>query len=86
MNLLVVNPKYTWLTTQVSCILSTVDQMKDTKPKHNKRGVIQSLYNFLFGNPDSSADIEAIKNNMAILQENQDILSNQIRKHSILLM
>ena len=34
----------------------------------------------MFGDPNSSADIESIKVNMAILEENQDVLSNQIQK------
>ena len=37
-------------------------------------------FNFFFGNPDSSANVEAIKINIAILEENQDVLSNQIQK------
>ena len=54
--------------------------MKDTNPKLNKRGIINSLFDFLFSDLDSSADIEAIKNNMAILQENYDVLGNQIQR------
>ena len=42
--------------------------------------IIHSLSNFLFGNPNSLADIESIKNNMMILEENQNILSNQMQK------
>ena len=42
-----------------------------------KKGIIHSLFNFLFGNPNSPEEINAIKNNMAILEENQDILSSQ---------
>ena len=39
-----------------------------------------SLFYFLFVDPDGSADNEGIKDNMAIIQENQDIHSNQIQK------
>ena len=59
-----------WLTTQVNCILTTLDHTKDTNPKCTKRGVIHSLFNFLFVNLNSSADIETIKNNMMFLEEN----------------
>ena len=70
------------LTTQINNICDHLDQ---TGPKHAKRSIIHSLFNFLFGDPDSSAEINGIKNNMAILEENQDILSSQIqRKHLIL--
>ena len=51
-----------------------------TGPKHAKRGVTHSSFNFWFGNPNSSAANNAIKNNMAIFEKNQDILSSQIRK------
>ena len=67
----------TQLTTQINNIFSTLDQ---TGPKQVKRGIIHSLFNFLFGNPNSSAEINAIKNNMSILEENQDVLSSQIQK------
>ena len=69
------------LTSQINNIFATLDQ---TGPKCAKRGIIHSLFNFLFGNPNSSEEINAIKNNMAILEENQDILSSQIKKHLIL--
>ena len=49
------------LTTQVNYILTTLNQTKDTNPKHNRRCVIHSLFNFLFGDPNGSADIEPIK-------------------------
>ena len=71
------NPKIAQLTTQVSNISTTLDQ---TSLKHAERGIILSLLNFLFGNPNSLAEINVIKNNMAILEENQDILSDQIQK------
>ena len=66
------------LTTKANWILTTLDQTKDTNPKHNKRGVIHSIFNFLFGDTNGSADIEAIKDNMTMLQENQDALINRI--------
>ena len=53
------------LTTQFNHILTTLDQTKDN-PKCTKRGMIHSLFNFLFGNVNCSADIESIKNNMVI--------------------
>ena len=37
------------------------------------------LVNFLFGNPNSSAKINTIQNNMAIIEGNQDVLSSQIQ-------
>ena len=58
-------------------ILATLDQ---TGPKHAKRGLIDSLFNFLFGGPNSAEEINAIKYNMTILKENQDSLSSQIQK------
>ena len=67
----------TQLTMQVNHIFMTLDQ---TKPKHSKRGNIHSLFNILFGDPVRLADIESIINNMAILEENQDVLSSQIQK------
>ena len=63
-------------TTQINNIFSTLDQ---TGPKHANRYIIHSLFNFLFGDVNSSAEIKAIKNNMAILKENQDVLSSQIK-------
>ena len=45
-----------------------------------KWGVMHSLFNFLFGNQNSSAEINTIKNTMAILEENQDIFSSLIQK------
>ena len=84
-NLLIVNPKLSWLTTQVNHISTILNQTKDTNPKHNKRGIINSLLYFLFYNPDGSPDIEATNSNMAILQENQDVVSNQIWKTFIFL-
>ena len=65
------------LTSQVDSILATLDQ---SSPKCTKTVIIHSLFNFLFGNLNSAKEIKAIKNNMAILKENQDILSNQIQK------
>ena len=70
------------LTTQINNIFATLDQ---TCPKHAKRDILHSLFNFMFCNPNRSGEINAIKNNMAILRENQDILSSQIeKKHSII--
>ena len=51
----------TQLTTKVNHIFATLDQ---TNPKCAKRGIIHSLFNFLFSNLNSSADINSIKNNM----------------------
>ena len=56
-----------WLTTLVNNIFSTLEH---AGPKGAKRGIIHSLFNFLIGNPNSSAKINTIKNNMAILEEN----------------
>ena len=65
------------LTSQVDNIFANLDQ---SDPKCTKRGIIHSLFNFLFENSNSAKEINAIKNNMAILKENQDILSSQIQK------
>ena len=62
---------------QLNHIFTTLDQ---TNPKCTKRGIIHSLFNFLFGNLNSSTDIEFLKNNMTILEENQNVLSSQIQK------
>ena len=67
----------TQLTSQVNHIFATLDQ---TNTKCAKRGIMYSLFDFLFGNPNSSAEINFIKNNMAILEENHDTLSDQIQK------
>ena len=66
----------TQLTSQVDNIFATLNQ---SNPKCTKRGIIYSLFNFIFGNSNSAKEIRAIKNNMAILKENQDILSSQIQ-------
>ena len=71
----------TQLTSQINNIFATLDQ---TGPVHTKRGIIHSLFDFLFGNPNSAAEINAIKNNMAILEENQDMLRSPIQKNLIL--
>ena len=64
------------LTNQVNNIFATLDQ---TNPKCTKWGIIHSLFNLLFGGSNSTEEIYAIKNNMAILEENQDILCSQIQ-------
>ena len=58
-------------------MLATLDQ---SNPKCTKGGIIHSIFNFLLGNSNSAKEINAIKNNMAILKENQDIFSSQIQK------
>ena len=58
-------------------ILATLDQ---SDPKCTKRGIIHSLFNFLFLNSNSAKESNAINNNMATLKENQDIPSSQIQK------
>ena len=65
----------TQLTTQINNIFATLDQ---TGPESAKRGIIHSLFNFSFGDPNSSAEINAIKNYMTILEENKDVLHSQI--------
>ena len=65
------------LTTQVDNIFATLDKLN---PDCTKRGIIHSLFNFIFGNSNSGKKREAIKNNMAILKENQDQV--RYRKHS----
>ena len=66
----------TELNSQVNNIFTKLDQSK-----HNctKRGIIHSLFNFLFGTSSSAEEITAINNNMEILKGNQDILSSQIQ-------
>ena len=54
--------------------------MTKLAPKCAKISIIHSLFNFLFGDTNSAEEINTIKNNMAILEENQDILSSQIQK------
>ena len=65
------------LASQINNIFATLDK---TGPKHTNRGIIHSLFNFLFGDPNSAKEINAIKNNMAIPEENQDTLSSQTQK------
>ena len=67
-------------TKQVDNKFTTLDQ---SNLKCTKRGIIHSLFNFLFGNSNSDKEIKAIKSNMAILQQNQDILNNQILKFQL---
>ena len=67
----------TQLITQINNSFATLDQ---TGLKYAKRGIIHSLFNFLFGNPNSSAEVNAIKNQMVVLKENQDSRSGQIQK------
>ena len=55
------------LNNQVDNIFTTLGQ---SKPKCTKRSIIHSLFNFLFGTSNSAKEIEAFKNNMAILKEN----------------
>ena len=65
------------LTSKVNSIFATLNQ---SNPKHTKRCIIHSLFNFLFGSSNSVREITAIKNNMGILKENQDTMSSQIQK------
>ena len=46
------------LTGQVNNIFTTLDQ---SKPKSTKRGIIHSLFNFLFGTSNSAEEITTIK-------------------------
>ena len=67
------------LTSQINNIFATLDQ---TGPKHAKRGIIYFLFNCSFDYQNSAEEINTFKNNMAILEENQDILNTQIEKTS----
>ena len=53
------------LTSQVDNIFATLGQWD---PKCTKRGIIHFLSIFLLGNSNSAKEINAIKNNMAILK------------------
>ena len=66
------------LTSEIKNIFAILDH---TDTKLAKRGVIHLLFNFLFGNPNSAEEINTFKNNMAILEENQDILSSRYKRH-----
>ena len=63
----IVNPKLPSYITQANHIFVTLHQ---TSPKCSKRGIIDSLFNILFHDLDTLAEINSIKNNMAILEEN----------------
>ena len=67
----------TQLTCQIDNIFAILDQIS---LKYTNRGIIHSLFNFLFGDSNSVEEINTIKNNMVILEENQDILSSEIQK------
>ena len=54
--------------------------LNNSKHNHTKRGIIHSLFNFLFGTSSSVEEITAIKSNMEILKGKEDILSSQIQK------
>ena len=58
------------LNSQVNNIFSTLAQ---SKHNHAKRGIIHSLFNFLFGTSSSVDERTAIKTNMEILKGNPDI-------------
>ena len=53
---------------------------KDTISRH-KRGIFLLIYNFLFG-PTESQDIKQLKQNVAILIENQNIQQPLIETNS----
>ena len=53
------------------------NQSNHTYPKC---GIMQSIFNFLFGTSSSIEDIKAIQNNMEILKSNQDTVSTQIKQ------
>ena len=65
------------LNMQLNNIFTILDHLKHN---HTKRGILHSLFNFLFGTSSSMEEITAIKNNMEILKGNKDILSCQIQK------
>ena len=65
------------LTKQVDNIFTSLDQ---SNPKCTKRGIIHSLLKFLFENSNSVKEINVIKNNMAMLKQNLDILNSLIQK------
>ena len=51
---------------EVDDIFATLDQ---SNPKcASKEATVHSLFNFLFGKPNSAKEIRAIRNNMAILK------------------
>ena len=50
------------------------------KHNHTKRGIIYSLFNFLFSTSSSVEETTVIISNMEILKGNQDILSSQIQQ------
>ena len=54
--------------------------LNQSKHSCTKCGIIDSLFNFLFGTTSSAEEINVIKNNMEILKGNQDYLSNQIKQ------
>ena len=57
------------LNMQLNNIFTTINNLKNNC---TKRGIILSLFNFLFGTSSSAEEITAIKNNMEILKGNQD--------------
>ena len=54
--------------------------LDQSKHSLTKCRIINSLFHCLFGTASSADERNAIKNNIEILKENQDTLSNQINK------
>ena len=76
-NLWTVKAQIMQLTKQVDNIFSTLDH---SNSKCTKRGINHSIFNFLFGDSNSAKEIIAIKNNMTILEQKQDILNSKIQE------
>ena len=62
---------------QLHNMSNTFDQSQHSRLKC---GILQSLFNFLFGTSSSTEEINPIKNNMEIIKANQDTLCAQIKE------
>ena len=74
------------LTTQVNHILTTLDETKDTNPKHGKRGVIHSflLISFLMTLTVQQI-LKLLKVTLQFCKKTKTYSVIKYRKHSILL-
>ena len=58
-----------------------LDHMSSKHSKRrSKRSVIHTIFNFLFGSEDNSETIQQIKNNLDILEQNEENLGDELMR------
>ena len=65
--------------------LDTIENLNDTPPvnksQRTKRSVVGSIFKWLFGGGDNGAEVtQQLKNNIAILKQNQNLQQDQIKQ------